>query len=236
MAISSSPTAQEEEEEEEEGAPGGGGGRPSDACPPLPRPPGLQQQTKKQLQAATKKHRSSQTSDCKHITLGITPPNPDAFVDQVLRGQPSGARAMTASFPKQLFCVTSFPKTVTKTFVQLTRSEHTHRARVQCATSWSMRSWKKTTTGRFILLDHGAQSPGPSTGNGTATSFICFLLLCGWLFGWLVAGCLGGVGGSLGLARPSPHPPAPTRAVSGAQLLDFGGKLPWECTTYFCVF
>ena len=135
------------------------------------------------------------------------PPNPDAFVDQVLRGQPSGARAMTASFPKQLFCVTSFPKTVTKTFVQLTRSEHTHRARVQCATSWSMRSWKKTTTGRFILLDHGAQSPGPSTGNGTATSFICFLLLCGWLFGWLVAGCLGGVGGSLGLARPSPHPP-----------------------------
>ena len=37
----------------------------------------------------------------------------------------------------------------------------------------------------------------------------------------VVWGCLGVVGGSLGLARPSPHPPAPARAVSGAQLVDF---------------
>ena len=48
----------------------------------------------------------------------------------------------------------------------------------------------------------------------------------------VVWGCWGAVGGSLGLARPSPHPPAPTRAVSGAQLLDFGRKLPWVCTTF----
>ena len=50
---------------------------------------------------------------------------------------------------------------------------------------------------------------------------------------WRLFGVVWGLfGGSLGLARPSPHPPAPTRAVSGAQLLDFERKLPWECTTF----
>ncbi len=34
------------------------------------------------------------------------------------------------------------------------------------------------------------------------------------LFLWVVGGCLGVVGGSLGLARPSPHPPGPFRELS----------------------
>ena len=65
--------------------------------------------------------RSSQPSDCKNNSLGITPPTKAHLLTKYRCGQPSRARAMKVSFPQNRFCATYFPKTVTKAFVQLTR-------------------------------------------------------------------------------------------------------------------